>query len=424
LKSEGTLPRYRTADQNWVREQNLAVVLNYVWEAREPVSRAQLATRSGLNKSTVSSLVEQLIAWGFLGELGLAGPAVGRPGRLLNINPDAGLILGVEIGVGFVAVALADFCARPLWSTRVDVLSSSGPDQVLAQVIDLSRVALRDHGGAGRRLLGVGLGAPGLVDVRQGALILAPNLGWNEVPLRAPLEAAFGCCVEVENEANAAVLGEQALGAAENARQVVFLSAGVGMGGGILIDGRLYRGRDGLAGELGHMTIDPQGEMCNCGNRGCWETLVGPRAILKRIRERAAEEKTRAIGSSSPEPPDMNGIIAAAQLGNPMVLEVLGEIGESLGIGIANLINIFNPEMVILGGALSRVAPYLLPRVRQTISERALAAAQAHVSLSASTFGPDACVMGAVTLIIRRILANPLAWSSAESCTPLPTTVQ
>lgn len=403
--------RYRTGDQNWVRERNLAIVLNYLWEAGRPISRAEIVKTSGLNKSTVGSLLTQLQAWGFVRESGRSEPRPGRPGALIDIDPEGGRLIGAEIGVGFISIVVTDMKAEVVWQKKLET-GSGNQSRVLQSAERLVQEAIskvtRRH-----RLFGIGLGVPGLVDHLTGALLFAPNLRWRDVPLRNRWTQRFGVPVIVENEANAAALGEQMLGAAKGVDEFVYLSAGVGLGCGLVIGGKLYGGAGGFAGEAGHMTIVPDGPQCNCGNRGCWETLVGPTAIVRQARQAVARGRSSILlplKSGKVDGLRMEQVLEAAGKGDPAVLEILTGVGRYLGIGIANMINTFNPSLVVLGGVLSLAGPYVLPRARQEVDARALAAPRKDVQIIVSAFKFDACVMGGVSLILRRILSDPAAW--------------
>jgi predicted NBD/HSP70 family sugar kinase len=232
----------------------------------------------------------------------------------------------------------------------------------------------------------------------------------------------FGVPVIVENDANAAALGEQMIGTAKRFDNFIYLNGSVGLGSGLVIDGKLYGGVGGFAGEVGHMTLEPEGPQCNCGNRGCWETLVGPVAIVNRVRQAASLGQAVNLLKLG----EVNGnvkairlehVLHAAAQGESAVLEALNEVGRYLGIGIANLVNTFNPGLVVLGGVLSMFSPYILPRAQEEVNKRALSAMRQRVQITWSAFKFDACVIGAVTLILREILNNPTAWEPES--TPL-----
>lgn len=419
--------RYRTGDLLWVRERNLTILLNYLWDAGGPISRARLVEMSGLNKTTVGNLLAQLQKWGFVTASGISGPKRGRPGVLLEINANGGRLIGVEIGVGFVSVVVTDLKARTLWCRKVETAesevfpSTQEPGRVMESFELLVREAMRATEARGR-LFGIGVGVPGLVDRSTGVLLFAPNLEWKDLPLRDMWQTRIGVPVVVENEANAAALGEHMLGAAKNVDHFVYLSAGVGLGGGLFTEGKLQGGAGGYAGEIGHMTIEPEGPLCNCGNRGCWEMLVGPRAIVQRLRQAVVEQRAPVLlglCQGNPDSIQMEHILAAAAQGEPAVLAALDEVGRYLGIGIANLVNVLNPSLVVLGGVLSLAGMYILPRAQQELDARALAATRKSVRLVLSEFKFDACVVGGAALILRSILNNPVRWQPTTAL-PVP----
>jgi glucokinase-like ROK family protein len=399
-----------TADQALVRKVNTSLVLDAL-RLRAPISRAELSARTGLNRSTISSIVSELINDGFVQETNLEDAKIGRPGMLLTLNPRGGFAVGVEIGVDFLSILVTDFVANGLWRRRVSVDPQLGCEAILQMAAELTSQAL-DFGRRERlNPLGIGIGVPGLVDINEGKLVFAPNLRWYDIPLRSLWSDRFGLPVFVENEANAAALGEYYFGAARGVDNFIYLSAGIGLGGGILIGGRLFRGSNGYGGEVGHMTIQPDGDLCGCGKRGCWETLVGPRAIVRRVR------KTLETGAVSQISQMVNGnlkaitfetVIEAAQAGDTVALAALDEVAVNLGIGVANLVNIFNPQMIVLGGALNLASSYLLPAMQNAVCQNALKPACQGLSFTGSAHGTDACVMGTIALVLDEILREPI----------------
>ena len=401
--------RYRTGDQALVREINLSIILNCLRET-SPLSRAQLVGITGLNKTTVSSLVRQLIARQFVREIGFDSSGGGRPAVLLELNPDAGCVIGIEIGVDFILVILTDFKAQVLWRHREDTDKTEGREAILAKALDVVRQTFVVGESTQNPVLGIGIGVPGLVDVSSGNLLFAPNLKWCDVPLREVFSREFDVPVFVDNDANVAALGERYFGAAQRSKDFVYLSIGVGLGGGIVLDGQLYRGIGGYAGEIGHMTIMSNGARCNCGNRGCWETLVSQTAVVHRVRKAVEAGNASLIGrlvKVQLERISIPVIVEAAEGGDEVARQALEETGNYLGIGIANLINAFNPELIIFGGVMSLASNYLLPAVEKTLEGRSLAWPRRMVRVMASSYGPDACVMGGVALVLHDILSRP-----------------
>lgn len=400
-----------TADQGLIRKLNTAVLLDAL-RRFAPLSRAELAARTGLNRSTVSIIVTSLIEEGLIQETDLQSSKVGRPGMLLELNPKGGFAIGIELGVDFISIILTDFIARVQW--REQVCSDPNEDQItiLDCAATLTQHAL-DYGlSQGLRPLGIGMGVPGLVDLRQGKLIFAPNLHWNNVPLRLIWSQRFNLPTFIENEANAAALGEYYFGAAQGVDSFIYLSAGIGLGAGIVLDGKLFRGSNGYASEVGHMTVDPNGELCGCGKRGCWETQVGPRAVLRRVRKTLESGVPSALCDlveGDLERISFESVVQAASQGDSVALRALQEVGERLGIGVANLVNVFNPELIVLGGALNLASTILLPIVERLIRENALTPACENVRVAASAHGIDACLMGAVALVLDDILREPIS---------------
>ena len=400
-----------TADQGLIRKLNTAVLLDAL-RRFAPLSRAELASRTGLNRSTVSIIVNSLIEEGLIQETYLQNSKVGRPGMMLELNPKGGFAIGIELGVDFISIILTDFIARVQW--REQVCSDPNEDQItiLDRAATLTQHAL-DYGlSQGLRPLGIGVGVPGLVDLRQGKLIFAPNLHWSNVPLRLIWSQHFNLPIFVENEANAAALGEYYFGAAQGVDSFIYLSAGIGLGAGIVLDGKLFRGSNGYASEVGHMTVDPNGELCGCGKRGCWETQVGPRAVLRRVRKTLESGVPSALCDlveSDLERISFESVVQAAGQGDSVALGALQEVGERLGVGVANLVNVFNPELIVLGGALNLASTILLPIVERLIRENALTPACENVRVSASAHGIDACLMGTVALVLDDILREPIS---------------
>jgi glucokinase-like ROK family protein len=404
-----SFPTSATADQNLVRKFNTAVVLD-ILRRQAPVSRAEVAACTGLNRSTISSIINGLLDDGLVQETTLQSDRVGRPGMLLELNPAGGFAVGVEIGVDFISVIGTDFVANVLWHQRIVSDPADGQLGILERAVALTQAALDDGQKRGLRPLGVGVGVPGLVDLREGMLRLAPNLGWKNTPLRLMWTQRFNLPVFVENDGNAAALGEYYFGVARGINNFIYLNAGVGLGAGVLIGGKLFRGSHGYAAEIGHMTLDPNGELCGCGKRGCLETMVGPRTMLRRVREALAHgghSRLLPKGGQSLEEITVDQVVEAARQGDATSLAALQEVGKYLGIGIANLTNIFNPQMVVLGGTLNSASDILLPIVEEVVAANALGIVSEDVKIIPSAHGTEACVMGAVALVLDDILREP-----------------
>lgn len=397
----------RTGDQALVREINLAVIMDRLRE-QAPLSRAALAELTGLNKTTVSSLVTELIEKQFVHEVGYDTSRIGRPAVLIELNPDAGFIVGVEIGVDFVSVLCTDFSAEVIGSHIEEVQRGAGQQAVIDRVIALLNRMITEQQATHGMPLGIAVGVPGLVDSTSGTLLFAPNLKWRDVPLSAILRGHFPHIpLLVDNEANLAALGESYFGVAKGYSEVLYISAGMGLGGAIVRNDLLFKGRTGYAGEFGHMTVEPDGERCNCGNYGCWETLVSQRALSRRVEESLAAGAESLLRMDEAVSLTVQSIVDAAALGDRVALDALEETGRYLGIGIASLVNALNPDLVVFGGILSAAFDYLEPAMERELQQRALAWSRKGVDVVLARHGFNACVMGGVAAVYQTVIAHP-----------------
>jgi glucokinase-like ROK family protein len=405
--------QFRTGDQTLVREINLSLIMERLFEANS-LSRAALAEMTGLNKSTVSSLVQELIDKQFVREMGLSSTGIGRPSMLLELNPQAGYIVSCEIGVDFISVLTADFGAHVIWRHNEDTQALQSQQAIMQRVVALlveaAEVGERrcaDCGG----LLGVALGVPGLIDRTNGSLLFAPNLGWQNVPLRGILKEQFqSALLFVENEANMAALGEYLFGAAQGYDEVLFISAGVGLGGAVVRHGQIFKGKTGFASEFGHMTMVPDGDPCNCGNQGCWETQVSQSALFRHIRAAIAQGQPSILCQMSDEHLTHLSIplvVDAARARDKVALDALRKVGHHLGVGIASLVNALNPDLVVFGGILSLAGDFLLPTVAEELHRRALRWNAEATRVLIARHGSDACLMGGVAMVYQTILSQP-----------------
>jgi len=399
-------------DQSVLRDLNLSLVLRHLQDSKA-LSRAQLALLTGLNKSTVSSLVEELFQLGLIRETGINSNGTGRPATLLEINPLAGGVVGLELGVDFVTVLLTDFLGNVLWRCQKTVDPAEGEKPTIALTLDLIDEAIKQCKESNLRVLGLGVSTPGTVDLKEKVLVFAPNLHWRNIPLGRIYSQHLGLPVFIDNDANAAAVGEHLFGMARQVSNFIFVFAGVGIGAGLFLNNELYRGNNGFAGEIGHSPLawNPALQIpCHCGNRGCWETNANQYSILRRA-EACLEVKRNTIITPLMERKNSPLSIAlleeAAGEGDQVALDIFTETGEAMGLGIASLVNIFNPEKVILGGPLSIVGDYLLPAIKMSVKKHALPEISDQVDIILSSFRIDASVFGGIALVVNNILLNP-----------------
>lgn len=410
--------RLRTGDSALVRQINLSVIMNSL-RKKAPVSRAGLAQATGLNKTTVSSLVDELLQRQFVREIGSVTGSKGHPAIMLDLNPAAGFIVGCEIGVDFILVVCTNFAPEIIWRHEEHTDPSIGQQAILDRARALLNEAIRRGYLEYGTLLGIGVGVAALIDQSTGTMLFAPNLGWREpFPIRAMLQESFPQApLIVDNEANIAALGEHYFGVAQDHDEVLYISAGVGLGGGIVHDGQVFSGVAGVGAEFGHMTMDPGGELCSCGNFGCWETQVSQQALYRQIRKSFEQGEMGTLfqlTNGGVDPLTVPMIVDAARAGDAVVLKVLENIGRDLGIGIASLVNALNPELVVCGGILSLAGEFLMPAATREFEQRALRWNRESTKVVLAKHGFDAAAMGGVAAVYETILAQPNLIGSLE----------
>ncbi|RPI82766.1 MAG: ROK family transcriptional regulator, partial [Chloroflexi bacterium] len=355
-----------TRDIEGLRQVNLSAVLSLLRQS-SPLSRKELADLTGLNKATITRLVRELIAHGLVREVGLQSVKSGRPSILLRLDPEGGYIIGVGLEVSSCSVILVDFAGEYIWRRDLPY-QANDPASSLNCALKLVEEANQIAQTFRRPVLGIGVSAPGLVDNTRGFLHFAPNLGWRDIPLKQIFEDRFSFPVYVDNHANMAALGEFYFGSARDCSYGIYVEFTEGVGGGIIIDQHILAGVTGLAGEVGHTTINPEGPKCNCGNRGCWEAYVNSAALLQRAQFyqlKNKQDSTRMVEQSVQEYQTITQITEGAKAGDPAALEALKVTGYYVGIGLANLINVFNPDEIILGGYLKTVFEFMISEINR-----------------------------------------------------------
>ncbi|WP_030436831.1 ROK family transcriptional regulator [Actinoplanes subtropicus] len=391
------------ADFADVRATNLAVVLRHL-RTDAPCSRADIAAATGLNKATVSSLVTDLIERRLVREVGMTENRIGRPAMMLVLDGSPYAAIGLEVNADYLTAVVLDLAGERLLSWRRSFTgAASSPGQAIASLAALAKRVLAKVTREERRVLGLTVGVPGLVDA-DGVVELAPNLGWREVDLRKSLLTALNqpsYPLLVENDANLAVLAEQRFGGQGATADLVYLAGGAGIGAGIICDGRLLRGGRGFAGEFGHLPIDPAGPLCGCGRRGCLEAMAGLGALIRR----ALPETT---ASPSEFGPHVDEIHQLAKAGDPRVLEALAATGRYLGQGIAILANLLNPECVALGGYFTVLAPWLIPDAERELLAGSVAGHGGGTRVIASALDSSAPAAGGAAHILDAIDAGAL----------------
>ncbi|MEW8978345.1 MAG: ROK family transcriptional regulator [Symbiobacterium sp.] len=393
-----------------IRAINKQRVLRLVRSAGS-ISRADLAEQTGLTRPTVSAVVAELLAEGWVEEIGTGESSGGRPPILLRFNPRARWVIGAELGAGHVRAVLADLNGTVVqrWKQRVesaDPLVEIG--RVQRAVEDL--LACVPKSARHVPVAGVGVGITGVVDAEKGIWRYSPHYDVHDLPVAQILEERLLLPVRIENDARAMAWGERSFGAARGVDNLAFIRVGVSLGAGIIIDGHLYGGAHQGAGEIGHTIVVERGPRCRCGSDGCLETMGSALAIARRAAERmAAGEKTliRDLCGGDPSRIIATTVIEAANAGDRVALEILSEAGYYLGLGIGSMINLLNPMMVIVGGGTSRAGDHLMEPLRKAALGRALPTLRERVQIIRTSLGEDAGPLGGAALVIEELFRSP-----------------
>jgi predicted NBD/HSP70 family sugar kinase len=387
------------ATQDELRRHNLARLLRRLHE-RGAASRSELVAFTGLNRSTVGVLVSELADVGLVFEGAGSAGQVGRPSLVVQPRPSSAVVVAFDLRVERTIAALVGLGGGVIMrKEQFHRRASYTPDAAVRNVVSLVATAL-SKAPEGSSWVGVGIGVPGVADHSDGRVRFAPNLGWVDVPLgdmiREALTAAFGAApsVRIGNDADLGAIAEHARGLGVTTGNLIYLSGEVGVGGGIIIDGRPMAGAGGYGGEVGHMSVNPNGAICRCGAQGCWETEIGRDAIV-------------AKSGLTGEQVEVDDVIAAASAGNKQAREAIDEAGEWLGVGLANLVNLFNPEVIVLGGHLRLLFPLVSGTVFRRI-HHALPATREQVRIEVPALGGDSTLLGAAELAFEPLLVDPI----------------
>lgn len=383
-----------------------------------PIARTDIARVTGLSTPAVSQLVKRLLQVGFLQEDGFDVSTGGRRPVLLKISPEALFAVGVDIGAAKLRVAVTNLQTKIIKSKTQLTHPEEGKDKTIRKVIDTVKQLVGESGISWNKIQGIGVGISGVVNHQKGICLFWPNVeGWENVPLGKILEKEFQVPVLVDDSARTMALAEHWCGAARDVENFIFVNVGIGVGAAIFFHGQLYRGTSGTAGELGHTTVEENGPRCSCGNYGCLETLASGPAIARRAKKALEEGVISLIdklsrGDPSKITPEL--VVEAARKGDKLAFNLMEKTGEYLGIAIANVLNLFNPELVIIGAGVSRAGDLILDPVKRTVKARALETTSSKAKIVISEMGDESGALGGAILILQKIFELP-KWYKIKS---------
>lgn len=359
------------------------------------VSRAELARRAALAPSTVSQVVGELAEAGLLVVPATtdapARSGMGRPPELVALNRAAGVAVGIDFGKRHLGVVIADLAHNVLAERRRELDADMPAAASIAIAVELVEEVLAESGATREEVVGVGMGLPGPVHLPSGELGHSTILpGWVGVRATDAMESALGLPVEVGNDANLGALSEWMWGAGQGADDMVYVKVAHGIGAGLIVAGRPFVGASGTAGEIGHTVVDPGGSICRCGNRGCLETVAGAPTVLAALRDSYGEDLTIAEA------------VAKARAGDAGCARAIADAGRAVGVAVATLCNLVNPQRIVVGGDLGAAGEVLLVPLRESLRLSAIGAAVEVVEVVEGALGERAEVLGAVALVLRR----------------------
>ena len=380
------------ANRDLMRDLNTTLVVNLV-KSEGPISRAEIARRTKLSPATVSIIVSRLMAIGILFEVAMGQAKLGRPPVLLRLNERAGYAIGVKLKQDGLTTVITNLAADVLYSAESEAILVGDPQMAMTAVDAAVSLALRESGIKRKRVLGAGIGLAGVIDPGDGVCRYSHILHWRDIALAEPLRRRLGIPVWVDNDVNTLAVAEKWFGAGVGLRHFLTVTVGRGIGLGIVFNGEIYRGAHGGAGEFGHTIVAPEGPPCQCGRAGCLEALVSEPVL----RRRAAESLGRDISSAE--------LLALVDEDHPAVAELLSDAGGQLGLALANLVTLFNPERLIVSGEGTRLGARFFDPMREAIHKLAFAGMGSGLEVVVQPWGDDAWAIGAATLVLRELFS-------------------
>lgn len=398
------MPRFWTANRQLIRAINRSTVLNIV-KADGPIPRTEIGRLSGLSPATVSEITADLIAEGLIYEKAAGDSTGGRPPILLALNHDAAYVVGLKLAERQISAALTDIEATILYTLTVPVTEMTLVERAVAALAGAVEQMIARSSVSRDRVTGVGIGLAGIIDAERGLCRYSPFLDWRDVPLKQLVEKKIDIPVRIDNDVNTLAMAEKWFGAGQGVDDFLVVTVGRGVGLGIVINGQFYRGTRGGGGEFGHTVMDPDGPLCDCGKHGCLEAYVADPALVQAAREAAARGE---LGSVDPDALNVEQITELARTGNGTSREIFARAGRMLGMGIANLINIFNPALIIVSGEGVRAGDLLFGPMREAVARYTFDSLVEDTEIVIQEWGDEAWAWGAASLVLQEIYKSPV----------------
>jgi N-acetylglucosamine repressor len=394
----------KKANSQQAKAHNRLLILRTIYN-KARISRADIARETGLSRATVSDAVTGLMKDGFVAEVGIGSSVVGKPPILLSMVDNARYLIGIDLAETEFRGAVIDLRGKIIHRLNLAINGRDG-DAALASVYGLLDKLIPLAEGP---LLGIGIGTPGLINVRQRVVRNAVNLDWHDLPLGDLLDERYRMPVHIANDSQTAALAEHTFGDSKNISNLIVINMGRGTGAGIVLNGQLYYGDGFGAGEIGHVAYVESGERCRCGHYGCLETVASSQAIVRRARAIATYDHHSRLfrQGASLEDIDMDIVSQAFEAGDEAVQTLIAEVGRYLGFAAANLVGILNINRIVMAGSAARFGQALLEPIKREIKRRSLPGLADETTVEITTLGPDIVILGAAALLLKHELELP-----------------
>lgn len=376
------------------------------------VSRADIVEATELSRASVAQVLERLQDRELIVPSKFGDSTGGRRPMLLSLNKDAGYVVGIDLGATGGRVGISNLCAEPLAIHEEALDITAGPEIVLSRVRQIAQQLLRDTGVREEMILGIGVGVPGPVEFCSGKPISPPIMpGWDGVRISDFFRDDFDCPVYVDNDVNVMAIGEHWAGVGRGVDNLLFIKVATGIGAGIICNGQIYRGAQGCAGDIGHVTADPNGPRCSCGNIGCLEAMAAAPAMVRLATEAVGEGRSAVLAELLERQWALTAVDIgrAASHGDQVAIDIIRQSGSLIGQALAGVVNFYNPSLIVIGGGVSRVGHFLLASIRESVYKRSLSLSTRNLTIVASGVENRAGVIGCSVMAIEEILRTGLA---------------
>lgn len=395
-------------DKTLINTLNKQNVINIIRD-NGPIFKAEISRVTGLSIPTIMKMTDEFIQKGLVREVGKGESSGGKPPQLIEFVPDAHYIIGVDIGTTNIVSVVMDMSAVIISKKITPTGVENPPNVVIDRIINAIDKTLENSKIKKEKILGIGIGMPGLLDSQSGLVLFSPDFKWENVDLIGPIKEKFGMTVIIDNVTRAMAMGEKWFGLGHGISNYMCINLGYGIGSAIVVDGELYSGSSGSSGEFGHMTLEKNGPLCDCGNYGCLEALASANAITKKAKfliDKGENTSILKLAGGNADNIEAKTVFDASKQGDVLALEIVHEAAEYIGIALANIINLVDPELIILEGGVARAGDILSEIIQKVVGRRKMKYAGSHTTIAISELGENAAAIGSASFLLKRLIEN------------------